>query len=292
MSCIEQGNKPAMPEFSANISMLFREYEFIDRINAAAAAGFKAIEMQFPYRYPLDKLSNAVRQAGVEVILINAPVDAEEKRLGIACLPEYQARVKADLERIYDYAAGLGVRHVNVLAGSSEPAVQRQSSLDLLQDNLTEIAEKLQALKVNVLLEPVNPITLPGYLVSDYDEARQLLNKCALPNMGLQFDVFHAAMMGLDCMDTLRTFLDSTGHIQFADAPGRHEPGTGKIPFTQIFSLIDELGYPGWVGAEYLAQKNTLSSLDWFKPYVDAGPASQHPSGVRTNTQLLERCDG
>ncbi len=253
-----------MLRFSANLSVLFCERPLIERFAAARASGFAAVEIQNPYELPAQSLAAAAAAAGVRVVLINAPLPPGGEP-GMACRPEHRERFRAELPRLAEYAAALGVSAVNVLAGRAA-AHERPGCLELLAEHLCHAAETLAPLGVQALLEPINPLDVPGYCIDDFELARTTLAACG-GRVGLQFDVYHAARMGLDparAFEALRTLI---GHVQFADAPGRHEPGTGALDFPAIFRAIEASGYAGWVGAEYRPAHDTARSLDWLRTF-------------------------
>jgi hydroxypyruvate isomerase len=250
---------------SANISMLFRELPLLERFAAARAAGFPTVEIQNPYEHPATTLTSAARAAGVEVILINAPLGADPRTFGTASLPGRAAMFRAELERAADYAHTLGARMVNVLAGRAAPP-DRSDALRRLTDNLALAAQILGKANARPLLEVINPVSAPDYCVSDFESAAVVLDASG-SRVGLQFDVYHAAMLGLDPAQAFTRQLSRIHHVQFADNPHRHEPGTGSLDFTRIFRTIRDGGYDGWVGAEYHPIAATTAGLGWMREY-------------------------
>jgi hydroxypyruvate isomerase len=247
---------------SANISLLFREIPLLERFAAARAAGFPTVEIQVPYDHSVDALTRAARAAGVEVILINAPMGEDPRSLGTASLPDRAVQFRAELERAAEYAQALGARMVNVLAGRTDPQ-DRAAALQRLTENLALAAQILARVAAQPLLEVVNPINAPGYCVPDFELATQVL-QATDARVGLQFDVYHAAMLGLDPAQAFLRYLPRVRHVQFADHPGRHEPGTGDLDFRHIFRTIHDSGYQGWLGAEYHPTAATGASLGWM----------------------------
>jgi hydroxypyruvate isomerase len=254
-----------MVGLSANISVLFRELPLLERFAAARAAGFLTVEIQNPYEHPAATLTSAARAADVEVILINAPLGEDPRTFGTACLPQRAAVFRAELERAAAYAHTLGTRMVNVLAGRTAPA-QRSGALRRLTDNLAVAAQILGQADARPLLEVINPINAPDYCVSDFESAATLLEAGDV-RVGLQFDVYHAAMLGLDPAQAFMRQLPRIRHVQFADHPHRHEPGTGNLDFGSIFRTIRDSGYDGWVGAEYHPSAATTAGLGWMREY-------------------------
>jgi hydroxypyruvate isomerase len=254
-----------MVGLSANISMLFRELPLLERFAAARAAGFLTVEIQNPYEHPAGTLTSAARAADVEVILINAPLGEDPRTFGTASLPDRAAMFRAELERAADYAHTLGARMVNVLAGRAAPP-ERPGALRRLTDNLALAAQILGQANARPLLEVINPVSAPDYCVSDFESAAVILD-AGDSRVGLQFDVYHAAMLGLDPAQAFTRQLPRIHHVQFADHPQRHEPGTGSLDFTGIFRAIRDSGYDGWVGAEYQPLAATAAGLGWLREY-------------------------
>ncbi len=254
-------------KLSANLSLLFRELPLLERFAAARAAGFTAAEVQLPYEHPAAVVAAAARTAGLPVVLINAPMGEDPRELGLAARKDCMAACRDSLHRAAEYAAALGAPRVNVLAGRV-PAAQRDAALRLYAVNLALAAEVLAPAGARPLLEVLNPMDAADYCVPDFDLAWQVLADAG-GAAGLQFDVYHAAMIGLDPAREFDRRLSRIEHVQFADCPGRHEPGTGKLDFARIFAAIEGSGYDGWVGAEYHPQGATATGLDWM-PAVTA----------------------
>jgi hydroxypyruvate isomerase len=252
-----------MRGLSANISVLFREIPLLERFAAARAAGFPTVEIQIPYEHSASTLTRAARAADVQVILINAPMGEDPRTYGTACLSDRAAAFRGELERAADYAQALGARMVNVLAGRTEPQEQ-PAAISRLTANLALAAEVLERAGASALLEVINPINAPGYCVADFDLATRIL-EAGDARVGLQFDVYHAAMLGLNPAQAFARLLAHIRHVQFADSPGRHEPGSGSLDFAAIFRTIRDSSYQGWVGAEYHPAGATLAGLGWMR---------------------------
>jgi hydroxypyruvate isomerase len=252
--------------FSANISLLFREIPLLERFAAARAAGFPTVEIQNPYECSLAALTSAARAAEVDVILINAPMGEDPRTFGTASLAGRDAQLRRELERAAEYAHGLGARMVNVLAGRAQPD-EHTAAVQRLTDNFALAADILGRANAAPLLEVINPVNAPGYCVTDFALAARVL-AASDARAGLQFDVYHAAMLGLDPAQAFTRYLPHIRHVQFADHPGRHEPGSGTLDFKQIFSTIRASGYRGWVGAEYHPAGGTAAGLGWLREAV------------------------
>ena len=258
-----------MPLIAANISMLFAEVPLCERFQAARAAGFDGVEMQFPYAETSESLAQAAHRSRMPVVLINVPVSSEHPA-GIAARPEMRDEFRGQLRRIAEYAEALKVSFVHVLSGRVDSCDERERCRDTYVDNLLLAAAALKPLGVRVLIEALNAHDVPNYLVGTLDEARAILGLCG-PEVGLQFDLYHVARMGLDAAAELERFLPLTRHIQFADAPGRHEPGTGSVPLESAVALARSHGYRGWISAEYRPKGNTVEGLGWLKAWREAG---------------------
>jgi len=260
-----------MPKFAANLNMLFQEVEFLDRFGLAADAGFKYVEYLFPYEWAAEFLAEYLAKHQLQQVLFNMPAGNWLKgERGIASLPGREHEFREGLELAIHYARKLNVKQLNCLAGLLPE--QNIESLfpqhwETLVANVSYAANLLQKHDIQLLLEPINStIDMPGFLLDTLDKTLQLIRESAASNVRIQFDIYHMQIMQGDIIRSLAQHLDIIGHIQFADNPGRHEPGTGELNFPRIFSSLDELNYRGWVSAEYIPQNSTLDSLEWFTP--------------------------
>ncbi len=253
-----------MIRFSANLSLMFRELPLLERFSAARNAGFEAVEIQVPYELPAAELARAADTAGTPVILINAPTGPDRTAPGMACRREHRSIFRAELDRAASYAQALGTPCINVLAGRAAPE-EHAECLELLAEHLSLAAEVFDAAGARALLETVNPFDVPGYCVPSFDLAVEVLSRCDR-RVRLQFDVYHAARLGLEPDAAFAAVRHRVAHVQFADCPGRHEPGTGTLPFERIFNVIERSGYGGWVGAEYHPSSGrTVDTLAWLR---------------------------
>ncbi|MEJ0008126.1 MAG: TIM barrel protein [Steroidobacteraceae bacterium] len=237
----------------------------LERFAAARAAGFPTVEIQNPYEHSAAALTRAARAADVAVILINAPMGEDPRTFGTACLAGRAAQFRGELERAAEYAQALGARMVNVLAGRAEP-LDRTAALQRLTENLQLAAQTLNQAGASPLLEVINPVNAPGYCVTDFELAARIL-EAGDGRVGLQFDVYHAAMLGLDPAQAFTDNLSRIRHVQFADRPGRHEPGSGALDFAHIFNTIRQSTYAGWLGAEYHPAGATQEGLGWMRDF-------------------------
>ncbi len=266
-----------MPKFAANLTMLFTELPFLDRFAAAAEAGFEAVEFLFPYDFDKSVLSHALEANRLQLVLHNLPAGnwAAGER-GIACDPSRVAEFRDGVDRAISYATALRCPRLNCLAGIvavADGAVARRT----LIDNLRHAAGALENAGIALLLEPVNTRDVPGFFVNRTRQALEILDRVGSDNLKLQFDIYHAQVMDGDLATTIETHLDRIGHLQVADNPGRHEPGTGEINYPYLFGRIDALGYDGWIGCEYKPRGATRSGLDWLSSHRgQASPAFLH----------------
>lgn len=256
-----------MPRFSANISMLFTEVDMLDRFDAAAQAGFKGVEIQFPYAWDKDRLAERARRAGVEVVLCNLPAgDPEKGDRGIACVPARMSEFRDGVAKGREYARALGCKRLNCLAGLP-PALGERVVRQTFLSNLRYAAEELAADGSTLMMEAINTRSVPRFYLRNSGQVFSLIGESGVQNLKMQFDVFHMQIMEGDLATTIAANIASIGHFQIADVPDRHEPGTGEVNFPFLFSLIDKLGYDGWIGAEYVPSAKTADSLAWMQPY-------------------------
>lgn len=260
-----------MPKFSANISTLFREHPFIERIEQAADAGFEAIEIQFPYSEDPAALKAGLEAHQLPLVLMNFPVgDLTHGGEGLASVPGREEEFEAALIEAREYAMVLRPRAMNLLAGRPDSQHDRALCNTTFKSSLRKAYEVTRDLGIQLLTEPVNTIDLPGFFLNGSQQAIDLIDE--IPDIGLlmQYDLYHMQMMESDLRTRLPIIIDRIGHIQFSDLPDRTEPGLGSIDFDQIFDLIDSLDYRGYVGAEYFPSAATSASLNWLRPYRPA----------------------
>ncbi|HEU4352595.1 MAG TPA: 2-oxo-tetronate isomerase [Burkholderiales bacterium] len=255
-----------MPKLAANLSTLFPEVQFLDRFAAAARAGFRYVEYQFPYAWPAEELARRAREASVEVVLHNLPAgDFTKGERGIACLPGRQQEFRQGVEKAIAYAKAVNCPRLNCLAGIA-PADREHFAV--LVENVRYAARKLGAAGLNLTLEPINVRSVPGFFLTRSAQALDVLNAAGEGNAFLQYDFFHMQIMEGDLASTVERLLARIGHIQLADVPGRHEPGTGEVNFDFLLGRLDALGYSGYVGCEYNPRGDTLEGLKWARPYL------------------------
>ena len=260
---------PRMPNLAANLSMLFTETAFLERFAAAAKAGFRAVEYQYPYQCEAQEVGAAARQAGVEVVLHNMPRgDVARGEHGTACLPGREQRFREDLERAIEYARAAGCRSLHCMAGVAPTGVDRQDLHRTFVSNLRHAAARLRREGMRLLIEPLSAHTVAGYFLAGSAQAVRVLEEVGADNAFLQYDVFHMQVMEGNLAATLERLRARIGHIQLADVPGRHEPGSGEINFDFLLAHIDRLGYSGWIGCEYNPAGDTVEGLKWAQRYL------------------------
>ncbi len=274
-----------MPQFAANLSMMYPDMDFLDRFEAAAKDGFKAVEYLFPYAYAAEKLAARLKGNGLQQVLFNMPpggIDPasisqawEQGVRGTACIPGREAEYQAGVKLAMHYAEVLNCPRIHSMAGLLPSGVTRAQAQDTLVANLKWACQTVKAQGLDVLLEPINPRGIPGFFVNRQDHAHEILAQVGEPNLKVQMDLFHCQIVEGDVTTKVERYLPTgnVGHFQIADVPLRHEPGTGELNWPYLFDLIDrvsaECGWQGWVGCEYVpadvTQGGTSRGLSWLK---------------------------
>jgi hydroxypyruvate isomerase len=258
-----------VPRLAANISMLFPEVDFLERFAAAARAGFRGIEYQYAYDRKPAEVAAAARDAGVAVLLHNMPMgDARLGERGTACLPGREQRFRDDLELAIEYARAARCPNLHVLAGVVPAGADRAALHATYVSNLKHAARRLAREGMRALIEPLSEQTVANCFLRSSAQAAQALEELGAGNAALQYDLFHMQIMEGNLAATIERLLPRIGHLQIADVPGRHEPGSGEINFEFIFKHVDAIGYAGWIGCEYNPAGDTLEGLKWAKPYL------------------------
>ena len=258
-----------MPKFNANLSLLFTETDLPARFGRAAQAGFSAVELQFPYIYSKLQLADALGAAGLELVLHNLPAgDWAAGDRGIAIFPERRGEFQDSVGHAIGYAQALGCRRLNCLAGCVRAGGPGATHFETLVENLRFAAGALEREGIALLVEPINTRDVPGFFVSTTRGALAAIDAAAHDNIYLQYDIYHMQIMEGDLTHTIESNLARIDHMQLADNPGRHEPGTGEINFANLFAAIDHFGYDGWIGCEYIPQGTTEEGLGWLAPYL------------------------
>jgi hydroxypyruvate isomerase len=249
--------------------MLFNEVEFVDRFEAAARAGFKGVEYLFPYSHEKDLLADRLRQNDLVQVLHNLPPgDWDSGERGIACHPDRTGEFQDGVGQAIEYATALECGQVNCLAGIAPEGVDPDRLRATLVDNLGFAADRLSSHGIKLLIEPINTRDIPGFFLNHTTQAMEIIDAVVSDNLALQYDIYHMQIMEGDLAPTIERLLGSIAHMQLADNPGRHEPGTGEINYPFLFQHIDRLGYEGWIGCEYKPATATDEGLAWVKPYL------------------------
>lgn len=254
-----------MPKFAANLTMLFNEVDFLGRFAAAARAGFKGVEYLFPYAYDKAELAERLAANGLTQVLHNLPAgDWAAGERGIAVLAERRGEFQDGVGHAIDYAKALGCTQLNCLAGIAPEGADAESLRRTFVENLRFAAAALKAEGIALLVEPINTRDIPGFYLNRTAQAAELIGEVGSDNLFLQYDIYHMQIMEGDLAPTIAANLGLIRHIQLADNPGRHEPGTGEINYPFLFAQLDRLGYDGWIGCEYKPAKTTAEGLGWF----------------------------
>ena len=255
-----------MPRFAANLSMLFTEVPFLDRFERAAAAGFEAVEFLFPYAWPAARIRERLQRHRLRLVLHNLPAgNWEAGERGIACLPDRIAEFRDGVGRAIEYAKALRVPQLNCLVGIPTRDISPEHARSTIVDNLRFAATALEKEGIKLLVEPCNSYDIPGFALNRSSEALDVMRDVGSDNLYLQYDIYHMQRMEGELAATLQQHLPRIAHIQLADNPGRHEPGTGEINYAFLFDWLDRLGYSGYIGCEYKPRSTTLEGLTWLR---------------------------
>ena len=255
-----------MPRFSANITFLYRQLPLPERFAAAKADGFDAVEILVAEGIPSPVLADAAKSADIEVAMCNVPMgDFLTGGVGLSAVPGRESEFREALSAAGELAEALACKKVHIGPSRVPAGTDREDCKRCLAENLSSAADYLQRIGIEALLEPLNNIDMPDIFLSRVSDAISIMDDVGHPNVSLQFDVYHVVRMEPDYLEVLKAHIHRIGHIQFADFPGRGEPGTGKLDFGQLFALVDELGYKGWMGAEYQPSRSTSETLAWLK---------------------------
>ena len=253
-----------MPQFAANLTMLFTEVPFLERFERAAKAGFVAVEFLFPYAYPAAEIHSRLAAHRLRLVLHNLPPgdwDAGER--GIACHPDRVGEFRQGVAKGVEYALALGVPQLNCLAGKAPASIDAQTLRQTFVANLRYAAGELKRAGLKLLIEPINTYDIPGFYLNTTAQALGILDEVGADNAYLQYDIYHAQRTEGELATTMGKHLARIAHMQLADNPGRHEPGTGEINYAFLFEHIDRIGYTGWIGCEYKPAGATEAGLDW-----------------------------
>lgn len=251
-----------MPRFAANLSMMFNEVAFLDRFEAAANAGFKGVEILFPYEAPKEEVASRLNAHGLEQVLFNLPPgdwDAGER--GLAAMPGREDDFKRALGTALDYAQALKCPRLHAMPGLVHHGARRATYVE----NLAYAAREAASASVDIIIEPINTRDVPGFFLNRTEDARAVIHEVGAANLGLQFDLYHRQIQQGDVATALCEFIGLTKHMQIANPPDRGEPDQGEMHYAYLFKHLDALGYDGWVGCEYRPRAGTLEGLGWVE---------------------------
>ncbi len=255
-----------MPRFAANLGYLFTDRPLLERIDAAAAAGFKAIELQFPYDVPATDVKAAIERNALTILGVNTPPGQSKDEFGVAAVPGREKDFDVAFARALDYAAAIGGSAIHCLAG--KVAVEQRPAADRVYTaNLSRAADLAAAKHLKLLIEPINARDRPNYFLNRLEHAADVIAKIGKPNVRVQFDCYHMQIVGGDLIHRLEQYMPVIGHMQCGAVPSRHEPDEGEINYPAVFEAVDRLGYEGWIGCEYRPRGRTEDGLGWARPY-------------------------
>jgi hydroxypyruvate isomerase len=255
-----------MPRFAANLGYLFTDRALLERIDAAAGAGFKAIELQFPYDVPAAQVQAAISRNKLIMLGVNTPPGERDGEFGMAAVPGREKDFAALFSRALDYITAIGGGAIHCLAGKVA-SEQRPAADRAFLDNLRRAADLAAAKGITVLIEPINARDRPSYFLNHVEHAADVIAKAGKANIKIQFDFYHVQIVGGDITHRLEKFMPVIGHLQCAAVPSRHEPDEGEVNYKAVFEAVDRLGYKGWIGAEYRPRGRTEDGLGWMAPY-------------------------
>lgn len=257
-----------MPRIAANISYLFTECDFLDRFAAAADHGFKGVEILAPYEHDPDQVLPRLEANGLECVLINTPYgESAGGHVGLAAIPGREQEFAADAERAIGYAAAVGCSRIHAMAGAPDDAIPWAQCRATFVANLRAMASRAAAAGITVLIEPLNQVDFPGYFLTFQEQAHEIVADVARPNVKVQMDFYHCQMTEGNLTERMRHRIDNIGHFQIAGAPGRGEPDSGELNHVYFLNSVDQLGFDGWVGAEYKPAGDTAAGLGWAASY-------------------------
>ncbi len=258
-----------MIRLNANLSMLFNEVDFLDRFSAASNAGFKGVEYLFPYDYALADIRQRLDDFGLRQVLFNLPAgDWVKGDRGIACDPARIGEFREGIDLAIEYARGLDCEQCNVLAGVRPPDCDEHLAHETLVANLRHAARRFREADLRLLVEAINTRDIPGFFLNRSAQAIAIMDEVDSDNLLFQYDIYHMQVMEGNLAETIHKLLPRIGHMQLADNPGRHEPGTGEINYEFLLAHIEALGYAGWIGCEYIPLATTAQGLRWIEPYA------------------------
>lgn len=254
-----------MPRFAANLGYLFTERPLIERFGAAAAAGFEAVELQFPYDVAPNAVKAELDRYGLLQLGVNT-APGRQGEFGLAAQPGRERDWDAAFQQALDYVVAIDGHAIHCLAGAVPPS-QRPAAETAFIKNLAGAAERAARANITLLIEPINPRDRPNYFLNRVEHAAEIIKKVGAPNVRIQFDFYHVQIVGGDLIRRLEAHFPLIGHVQVAAVPTRHEPDGGEVNYPAIFAALDRLGYAGFIGCEYRPRTRTEDGLEWARPY-------------------------
>jgi hydroxypyruvate isomerase len=257
-----------MPKFAANLSFMFQEVGFLDRFDAAARCGFKAVEYLFPYEHPPEVIAERLKRNGLVQALFNMPPgDWAAGERGIGALSGREQEFRDGVGTAISYAKALGCKTVHAMAGLMPEGGNRAEMERVYVENLRHAADRLAAEGLTLVIEPINTRDIPGYFLNTTTQGMAIIERVGRANLALQLDLYHVQIMEGDLAHRVKTLAGRYAHVQIAGNPGRNEPDVGEINYRYLFDLFDEIGYQGWIGCEYRPKGETTAGLGWARRY-------------------------
>ncbi|MGE5615888.1 MAG: 2-oxo-tetronate isomerase [Bacillota bacterium] len=258
-----------MPRFAANLTTMYNEHPFLERFGAAAKDGFEGVEFLFPYEHAALDLRARLEQFGFTLALFNGPPgDWSKGERGLASLPGREEEFRRSIDHALEYARILGNKCLHVMCGLIPTGADRARHRETYVKNLANAAKQAASIGVTVVIEPINTRNIPGYFLNRQDEAHAVREEVGADNLKVQMDLFHCQIVEGDLAMKIRKYIANVAHMQIAGVPERHEPDTGEVNYPYLFGVIDEVGYPGWIGCEYHPKAGTSEGLGWIAPYL------------------------
>ena len=266
---LKNRNETTMPKLNANLSMMFNELAFLERFGGAAKAGFKGVEFLFPYDFPAAQIREQLDRHRLQMVLFNMPPgDWNAGDRGLACDPGKVAQFQEAVGKALEYGRALGARQIHCMAGLKPRGVSEEKMRETYIANLQFAGREFAKHGITLLIEAINTRDIPGFYLNYSSQAFDIMHYAGVPNLKFQYDIYHMQIMEGDLAPTIEKNLERIGHMQLADTPGRHEPGTGEINYEFLLPFIDRIGYAGWIGCEYRPAGKTEDGLNWARPYL------------------------
>lgn len=253
-------------KFAVNLSTIFTEFPFLERFGKAKMNGFSIVECQFPYDTPIERIQKQLQLYDLSMVLINLPAgDWERGDRGIAVNPNRVAEFEKSVADGISYATALNVSQIHCLAGIVEASIPMQKAKEIFIKNIQYAADELAKHDLTLLIEPINNFDIPNYYLGTVTEAVAIIERVNRQNVKLQFDFYHVQKIQGNLLATFKKYFHMIGHVQIADVPGRHQPGTGEINYQRVLEFLEEINYRGFIGLEYNPKVTSDKSFSWLK---------------------------